>query len=39
MKRRKINVYWEGRNQKGVKMISGAYFIMIIDLTFKVLLE
>ncbi len=35
----KLNVYWDGRNQAGAKMISGTYFIKVNDLTFKVILE
>jgi hypothetical protein len=35
----KLNVYWNGRNQAGAKMISGTYFIKVNESTFKVLLE
>ena len=35
----KFDVYWDGRNQSGAKMISGTYFIKVNESTFKVLLE
>jgi hypothetical protein len=35
----KINIYWDGRNQSGAKMISGTYFIKVNESTFKILLE
>jgi len=35
----KFNVYWDGRNQAGTRMVSGTYFLKINESTFKVLLE
>jgi hypothetical protein len=35
----KLNLYWDGRNQAGAKMIGSTYFIKVNDSSFKVIME
>jgi hypothetical protein len=35
----KVTLYWDGKNQKGIKMVTGTFFIKVNETTFKVLLE